>query len=197
MKKKNSNKKILVLALLLLVVGVGTYTYANYKSTATGTGKATVANWAITVNETDITTTETFTLSDINWTTNDYVTSGKIAPGSEGYVEVNVDATGSEVAMQLTFSVGALTDSSGGSVTNTNIAVSKVVEVVDGQESEITGSSATAVIGLSDTKTKTYRVYVTWTAVDEDTQNATDTAMGADPTTINVPVTVTATQYFG
>ena len=73
------------------------YAYAKYKTTLTGNGTATVAKWSFKVNG------QTQTIPDIDLATKmkkvNNVAENKLAPGTEGSFELNLDATGSEVAI--------------------------------------------------------------------------------------------------
>ncbi len=97
---QQSNKKaITILLALLLITAVvfSMYAYAKYKTTLTGNGTATVAKWSFKVNG------QTQTIPDIDLATtmkeNNNIVKGKLAPGTEGSFDLNLDATGSEVAI--------------------------------------------------------------------------------------------------
>ncbi len=177
---KKGNKRLLVLAALLLLIAVGTSTYAIYKSSAEGTASASTANWVVKVNNADTVATNTFTLDQVNWGTNANVASGKIAPGSTGTVTITLDATGTEVALNYTATVGTIKEG------NVALSTDRITASLDG--------NAEGTIGLSDAKTKTITLTITWLgAADDDAEEvAADLALRAK--NITIPVTVTATQ---
>ena len=89
------NKRILTLSILVLLLAVTFTTYAMYRSSAEGEGTVSAANWSVKINNTDIDSASfNFNTSNVTWTTlTGY--NNTIAPGSEGYIEINVDADGS------------------------------------------------------------------------------------------------------
>lgn len=120
----NKKKKTLIVVLLLVaVLGVGAYsTYARYQSRGQGTGGATVAAWAVKVNNTSITAAETTPFTqEIVWPTdNENVKAGLIAPGIRGNAIVDIDPTDSQVAMNYWIKI----DSE--DLSNDNIVVSSL-----------------------------------------------------------------------
>ena len=103
------DKKILVAAILVLLLAVCFGTYAIYRATGNATGSIKAAAWSVKVKDTDIASTNyTFDASNITWTKlTGY--NNTIAPGSEGYIEIPVDATGSEVDVKFEAALGDTT----------------------------------------------------------------------------------------
>lgn len=96
--KKKSKKIIVLLSAILIILALcsGGYTYAKYKSTVKGDGVLDVAKWSFKVGgKTD--RIETITLKD----TVDVkkLVNGKVAPGTSGTINIEVDATGAEVGV--------------------------------------------------------------------------------------------------
>ncbi len=101
-------RSILVVTLLifcfiyLVVRGI----QAAYESTVSGRAKNELADWSVKVNNQEITSASTegipltYTVTDL---TN--VRSGKVAPGTSLSYPIQIDASGSEVAIKLTFTV--------------------------------------------------------------------------------------------
>ena len=176
------NRRFLVIALLLLFVGVGFITYALFRSTASSTATANVASWAVKVNTTDIVTVDSFTFgaNDIVWTPNDNIASGKIAPGSTGTISFDIDATGSEVAVDYNVSVGTVKVGND-NLDNANIAISPMTS---------TGSIAYST--EANAMKRRITLNVTWTAEDSAEINAKDMTLAGK--TISIPVTVIVTQ---
>ena len=114
------NKKILIAALLVLLLTVCFGTYAIYRASGTATGSIKAATWSVKVNGTDIASTNyTFGVNNITWTKlTGY--NNTIAPGSEGYIEIPVDADGSEVDVILTAQLGSTTLPTGMTATLAN-----------------------------------------------------------------------------
>ena len=101
-------RSILVVTLLifcfiyLVVRGI----QAAYESTISGRAQNNLADWSVKVNNQEITSASTegipltYTVTDL---TN--VRSGKVAPGTSLSYPIQIDASGSEVAIKLTFTV--------------------------------------------------------------------------------------------
>lgn len=181
------NKKLLVIAALLLAICVGVGTYAIYRSTATGTATATTASWAVKVNGKDMETSSfTFTGSDINWTTNPSKVAGKIAPGATGTITLEIDATGSEVDVDYTATIGDV------KVGNTAVSNSGFTVAVD-SESSLSGTIPYAATNMK----KTVVLKVTWDGDDNDIPVKDTSDKGMAGKDITIPVTVTAKQHIG
>ena len=99
-KSKISNTKPIVILLVLTLITAtifSMYAYSKYKTTLTGNGTATVAKLSFKVNG------QTQTIPDIDLTqtmdTHNNVAEGKIAPGTSGHFDLELDATGCEVSI--------------------------------------------------------------------------------------------------
>lgn len=91
MKKHKSVIKALVIVALITIVSIGGYTFARYyQSINLGGGKATIARWSF---------------GSKNISQNIVLSEEKIAPGSNGVFEIEVDATDSEVPVDYEIQV--------------------------------------------------------------------------------------------
>lgn len=173
------NKKILVIAILLLLISVGFTTYAIYRSTTTATGTVGIAAWHVEIDDNDIDTnaTMTLTLDNITWTTQTSAVDDKIAPGSEGYVEIPVDATGSEVPVIIEAAIDTANMTLPTGMTATVDAASQKINY-----------AASNMVGA-------VRINIVWTGTTADAP-AKDTSDKAAATagTVSIPVTLTARQ---
>ncbi len=171
------NKKILVLAVLVLLIAVSFTTYAIYRSAATGTGSVNAANWSVKINGSDMDSANfNFGFSDITWTTN----PGKnntIAPGATGYIEIPVDASGSEVDVLLT-----------ATITGASLPDGMTATVDGGDSKTITYASGT---GNMQT---TVKINIAWTGADSDTTTKDTSDKEVKGTSLSIPVTLTAKQ---
>ena len=172
------NKKILVAALLVLLLTVCFGTYAIYRASGTATGSIKAAAWSVKVNGTDIASTNyTFDASNITWTKlTGY--NNTIAPGSEGYIEIPVDADGSEVDVILTATLGSTTLPAGMTAT-----------IASGNESQRIPYSAT-----EGSMEKTVRINIAWAGSEEDTSEKDTKDLETKGTTLSIPVTLAAKQ---
>ena len=173
------NKKILVVAILLFMVSVGLTSFAIYKSEATGEGTVNTAAWVVKVNNDNIVANNTFTLGNITWATPRYGQNNKIAPGDHGTVNVVIDASGSEVGVSYAITID--TDD----IDNENFTITAA-----------TGSEPlTGTIAYGASMTKTVTLDITWTGVDDATEDgANDQDIALAGQAIAIPVKVTVTQ---
>ena len=172
------NKKILVAALLLLLISVSFGTYAIYRSTATATGTLTPARWSVKLGQNDFESANfTFTAADLTCTTNPGK-AGTIAPGANCYINIPVDASGSQVDVILTATLG-----------NVTLPAGWTVGLETGADSQTIEYNATSM-------TANVKVNVAWAGAESDdaTKDGTDKAQGINPTALTIPVTLTAKQ---
>ncbi len=172
------DKKILAVAILVLLLTVCFGTYAIYRASGSATGTVKAAAWSVKVDGTDIASANyTFTAANITWTTltgyND-----TIAPGSAGYIEIPVDADGSEVDVILTAELGSVTVPNG-----------MTVALAEGAGSQTIGYSATE--GQMEKKV---RINIAWAGAESDDAAKDGTDLAAQGSTISIPVTLTAKQ---
>lgn len=200
-------RKIWILSALIMLL-ITFYqinnTYAKYSTQAEGILEESIGKWVVKVNTTNIATgadVQNFTINDLTYNSNDYVLSGKIAPGLLGYFDVEIDATEASVAVRydvlIDFSQLNLSDS---------IKFTKLVRVVDGTESEDgitkTGENTyTGVVSLDDIKagkTNTLRVYLSWEDDGTGVNDEEDSTLGTTKDVqVEIPVQVKASQYLG
>lgn len=173
------NKKVLSLAVLVLLLAVCFTTYAIYRQSTTATGTIKAAKWSVKVDGTDIASANyTFDAGDITWTTltgyND-----TIAPGSTGYIEIPVDADGSEVDVILSAALGTVS----GLPTGMTVAVDSA-----------SGEQTIAYSATEGAMETTVKINVAWAGADSDdaTKDAND--LSKQDTEFSIPVTLTAKQ---
>ena len=171
------DKKILVVAVLLLLLAVSFSTYAIYRQSATGNGTIKAAGWSVKVNNTDIASANfDFDIEDITWTTH----TGKnntIAPGDSGTITIPVDATGSEVDVLLTATLGTIEG------------------LPDGMTVTVSGTDGVTEIPYATSNMKeNVTLTVTWTGTLEDSSTKDGTDIAAQGSSLSIPVTLTARQ---
>ena len=196
--KAKSKKSYIVVILLILAILIssifGYYAYSKYKTTLTGNGTATVAKWSFKVNG----QTEQFTIVNLEETMNtaNNVTTKRIAPGTSGKLLLQLDARGSEVAVDYTITLD---------VTNKPTNLKMYEKYENGKySSQIMAKdnimTVEGIIPLSDVGTVQNKYiywewpYQTGTATNDIlASDAIDTAE-SNLGTINIPITVKATQ---
>ena len=165
------------------------YAYAKYKTTLTGNGTATVAKWSFKVNG------QTQTIPDIDLATtmkeNNNVVEGKLAPGTEGSFDLNLDATGSEVAIDYNIKL-AVTEKPSNLRFYTDSSYTKEIASTDGVMN-VSGVMSLEEIKTIQTKTIYWKwAYQTGTATNDIVANdKIDTADSKKSVTMTITVTGT------
>ena len=109
------NRKVILLAGFLCVflcILTLQDTYAKYTSAVNETTDISIARWRILVNDFDIrsnSTTENLITPVFSGNAN--IASGVIAPTAEGYFDIVIDATGTDLSFAYTISVSNSDDS--------------------------------------------------------------------------------------
>lgn len=190
--------KILTLVMLIItIIKIGD-TYAKYFATAnTATLSQDIAKWIIKINELDIKseTGESVELEIDNFGnfSNNYTAPNKIAPFSEGYVDIKIDPTGTDVAVKYDVELDTTNDS--------NLAITAWLEMQSEERTLIkTGEHKyTAIFTLDeiqDSQTDTLRCYIMW--ANDENKNEIDTEVAGEvDAKVKVNVRITATQYLG
>lgn len=173
---KKGNKKIIAIALLLLVLGISAGTYAIYRTTISGSGSLNTAAWSVKVKKgsTNLSNNFTFGVNDITWTSNPGK-NGKIAPGATGTIAFTIDATGSEVDVDYTATVGTITGAP------TGLTVSA------------TGGSGSITYNATSMQA-TVTLNVTWTGSDSDNSTKDSNDIAAAGKSLSIPLNVTVKQ---
>lgn len=190
--------KILTLIMLIITLLKIGDTYAKYFSKATtSTLSQEVGKWVIKINEMDIysETGETveFEVNNLDNFSNVNATPDKISPASTGYVDIEIDPTGTDVAVRYDVEI----DLTGVS----NLAIEARLEMAFGENTLVrtAENTYTGIISLADVQegsTTILRCYVVWE--NDETQNEQDSEVGAVfGQEINLSAKVTATQYLG
>ncbi len=102
--------KVLLIAITIALLFVAGYTFSKYTSKVSSTGSASIARWAFNASSTDgVNTVNDVRLFDTaNPST---LVEGKIAPGTEGDFDIQIDATGSEVGVDYNVKVTSESES--------------------------------------------------------------------------------------
>lgn len=194
MKKNNKLVKFTMFVLLVTIVAIVLVvgTYAKYTSEASGSSTATVAKWQIKANGTDITVDDATIAFNLFETINDTgntavetdVINNKIAPGTSGKFELNIENL-SEVTAEYSIDF-VLTNTS-----NIPIEFS-----TDGTTWTTTLDTINSTSNLTaGTGTDTVTVQWRWVFNGND---GTDTTLGkvaqTAPAKVTVTTTLTATQ---
>lgn len=192
MNKRIKTALILIAVILIAALAIS-LAYSRYFSEVTGTGEAVVAKWKFEVNG-QADTIDTIVLGN-TLSENSKVAEGKIAPGTSGNFKIELDATGTEVALDYTIE---FKDATGAIPTNLKFYTTKNE---DGTYANEMTDILTGTMGVTDSdKTKTVDIYWVWeyqTGEDEaskETNDGIDTLEGQAAESITFDVVVTGIQ---
>ncbi len=189
------NKKITILVLLTLVFLVvfgAAYTYGLFHSEISDEVEADVADWVIKINNTNISNgiTEQFTIDDFHFDSDSNVREGKFAPGTTGYFDLAIDASGTEVAVKYEIIIDE--EQFG----NDFIKLTGVTLLSGNTFQKINDSKYVGVIPLQGRVVNTVRIGIEWE--NNDNNNEQDSLIGTQSNPeMAVPVTVNLIQYLG
>lgn len=179
---------ILVIVILTLIV----VTFGLFETSTVRRVEATLGNWVVEVNGTDITTNETFDIDNIILNSSTNVAEGKLAPGGSGYFNIVIDPSTSKVSVRydITYDLSELE----------NYDLTFDIEEVNNRTLIKTDENTyTGVITLSEIvngATSVVKCSVAWN--NDETKNDADSVVGLDKNAeFQIPVQVKATQYLG
>ncbi len=191
---KNKLKFLIAIIALIICIGQIKQTYAKYTESKTGDAEFEVACWRILLNNSDI--TEGSTMSSLinpvyeNSTT---VASGVIAPGSQGYFDIVVNATNTDVTFSYNISItsSVSTDVEDLIISSYQINNGPVTAVQGGGINNLTGT-----VNYNDqNKVINLRIYFEWFEGNgEQMNNAADTAASVGGGTGKININATFTQ---
>ena len=103
---KNIKLLITILALSFFLFFFSARTYSSLSSTTSGNTSAELAKWNILINNTNIssTYTETVSVNNIDWES-DHAINYNAAPGSTGVIHLTIDPTDTQVAIRFDLTV--------------------------------------------------------------------------------------------
>lgn len=169
-----------------------TNTYGLFESNINMDVDSKLATWNILINDTNIGKSETFNIDNFISEEDRTVASGKIAPGTSGYFNINIDPSTTQVSIRydLTFDFSKLD----------NLFTITKVEEKNGYNLIKTGpntySNVITLNEIKENKTNNIRVHIKWNNNEEN--NDKDTEIGlTENNTLNIPVSITVLQYSG
>lgn len=181
----------ILLASLLLFINM---IYAKYKTEVSGKASISISRWDVKVNDNSIKNNQDIssTITPV-FPGNEYIASNIIAPTAEGYFDLFLDYTATDVAFKYEINVSPNEESAVKDLVTTGYSVD------DGEKIEFSefNSPISETVNLSnENKTKKIRIYIVWND-DPDTSsmdNLSDTSstLKADSSAIlNVSVAFT------
>ena len=190
---KNKLKFIIAIIALIICIGQIKQTYAKYTESKTVDAEFEVACWHILLNNSDITEGSTMS-SLINpvYENNTNVASGVIAPGSEGYFLIDINATNTEVSFSYNISI---TPAISTDVEDLTISAYQIdngaMNYVQSGINNLTGN----ISHNAQNKTISLKIYFEWfEGQGEQMNNAADTAASVGGGTGKINISATFTQ---
>ena len=164
------NKKIIVplaILCLLLCIFLIQDTYAKYITTTNESANMTIARWRILVNNKDIRENST-TMATITpvFEGHDNISSGIIAPTSEGYFDLIIDATEADVSFKYKIEISPSSSSPVKDLVATKYKIDDNEEVTLTKDNQVIENT---VLHKDNTKPINIRVYIIW----DDSENST------------------------
>lgn len=172
-----------------------TGTYALFENSAEAVANESIGRWVIYLSNNLITNglSEELNINNFNYSSNEHVNNGYIAPGGSAYFDLVFDATSCDVAVK--YDIEFLTDQIDYS-DNIGISVSEVGTNSTIKTAENTYSGVISLDSIQNHETVTLRITLNWT--DDEDYDEDDTALGMIANNaLRVPINVHAVQYLG
>ncbi len=192
MDSKRKIKIILAIIALFTCIFQINQTYAKYLEKKEGDTNFDVAKWKITVNNKDITEAATMTsLITPIYIKNDNVADDVIAPGSEGYFDLDIDGSETEVSFKYNISIATSENSTVSDLQITKYQINNDSPITTDGTSEVTNT-----VNYNETnKEISIRVYFKWLDGDgENMNNEDDTNASLSGDSAKLKVSMTFTQ---
>lgn len=207
-------KKLLIILFLIMIIITSIQiinTYALYKNELTGDYNTLLGAWLINVNEHDISSgTEVveFDLPSeyIKYKNSSYIVDGKIAPGGEGYFELLLDATKTDVSVRYNIT---LKSPEGSSIELTKVD-NYFKEATDTENANLvsntqvnTDTSAKKHIGIipyskiQEKCLNLVRINFKWTNLTSKDKNDTELGSNTEGSNYVIPINLELLQYMG
>ena len=194
MTKRTVKTIIAVLMILAICLYFISGTYARYTTSVGAKAEASVAKWAVSLKHGGADITEgkilKFTVQE-----NDNVVAGKIAPSVTAVSTVEVDLTGTEVAVDFEAIVDdkAIANIFGESASSVTATTAVTGGSVSGTTSTLALPNGQAF--TSSNGKVTLKITLTWK--DVEAKNGSDTTVGIAAKTLQIPVTLNVQQHIG
>lgn len=186
---KNKIFYLLVILTLGMFIYIINSSYALFETNKSMIVKPNVAKWNININNNNINSSEDFTIDSFVSVTNSHVKEGKIAPGVEGYFDIEIDGQDTDVSISynLKFDLSSLN----------NIIIESVEEtngyVITSQEDN-TYNGVILLNEINQGVKHNIRFYIKW--VNDEDNNENDSLIGLNKdVNILIPVTIEVKQF--
>ncbi len=168
MKKKLWLASIFSLIVLSLII---VNTYSLFETNTGGTSLFSVGKWVILLNEADISLSREITIDDFSYTGDQHIENGYFAPGGTATLELTIDATNTDVALEyeIDFDTTPIVDYPNMTLTITNLDTNQVMN----------GSNYTGTMYLDDDREINILLSLIWE--NDDDYDETDSELIDNP----------------
>lgn len=177
--KSKSRKRVIrffvfysFLSLFLLLYS----TFGRYTTIQEGKPRTEIANWNIKINNNDVTSENTMSniITLVPDVTTQTTTNNELAPGQTGYFDIVINPQETDVSIEYIINFDMTNLPTGVSITSYEIVEDGIANTFTNTsiEGEINLSENTK--SLSESDTKTVRVYWSWSDTTTDIPNETD-----------------------
>lgn len=194
-------KVLIVIASLAITLSLMSNTYSRYVASSQGNLEIEFAKWQLLINNTDITTNTSSTISfEPTIEANKNVADNKVAPASTGYFDIEIDPTNVDVSFKYKIDL---------SIDNENIPDLRITKyaIVPEDYSEgdalnynyLTNNTIENTLYYSNTGFNkfTIRVFFQWFEGEGESMNdAADSIIGAEAATQNTSFSINANINF-
>lgn len=191
-KLKKFFYSLIVILTIYMAFTVIQNSYALFETEGMAVVEQKLAKWVITVNDIGVTgSTKEFVVNNFKYTTSEYVSENKIAPGGSCYFDIVIDANDTDVAVKYVI------DFDFSLMENYGFIDTEVIDLTEGDVIKTDQYEYTGVIDLEEIKkgqTKTLRVNISW--INDEANNEKDSELGLNSDSeFSIPVNVRLTQY--
>lgn len=200
MKKTKEILNILLIIMLIVTIVVISRTYALFESNREFSINMDVARWNIKVNDVKVKaeTTESFIIKNLVLAANSKVVNGKVAPGSEGTFDIEIDFEDTDVSVQGEINIDADEMEEAGLTFNSmtvDDTTLTITQVSDTKSSFVVPLSKIRSAGSNNSYKITIHVEFEW--ANDENRNKQDTLIGLsqERTKMAVPISIKFKQY--
>lgn len=183
---------ILFVVLLSITAYELSVSFALFESEKDFVVNSDIGKWEISVNDSMINETNTFSISNVKVNSDSNVREDHFAPGTSGYFDIVIDPNDTDVSIY--FEIVCRTDY----ITNGQISLTRIQNVGKADLINIADYTYAGVIPLADIKNgdiTTIRFYITW--ANNDNNNEVDSLYGNSSASFQIPMEITFRQYLG
>ena len=168
MEINRKHRFLIAFVSLFILISIIQETYAKYLTNASANTNMTIARWNIIVNNQDILNNSDFSngIKPV-FLGSEHIADGILAPLSEGYFDIVVDATNVDVSFNQVITLSHGKDNTVSDLAITGYSVDNGSIISFDKETTFTNE-----ILLSDqTRIHTYRIYVKWLDGENETMD--------------------------